>query len=110
VAINGLKATPVAAAIPLKPAELPRAFKTQLTLRGRKATVRANQSGCFDQCEHGPTVVVYPKAVRCGNVKTADVAEIVESHIVGDRPVKRLRLPDSCVNTNSCGHRPPNEK
>jgi len=32
------------------------------------STVRINKSGCLDQCEHGPTVVVYPEAVWYGNV------------------------------------------
>ena len=40
--------------------------------------VRINKSGCLDQCEHGPTVVVYPDAVWYGNVKPEDAAEIVE--------------------------------
>ena len=31
-------------------------------------TVRANKAGCLDQCEHGPTVVVYPEAVWYGHV------------------------------------------
>jgi (2Fe-2S) ferredoxin len=52
--------------------------------------------------------VIYPEAVWFGNVKTAEVAEILESHIVGDRPVERLRLPDSCVNTIVANIAPPN--
>lgn len=90
---------------PAGTAELQRAFKTQLALRGLKDTVRANKSGCLDQCEHGPTVVVYPEGVWYGNVKLSDVPEIVESHIVGDRPVERLRLADGCINTVTCEHR-----
>jgi len=68
--------------------------------------VRANQSGCLDQCEHGPNIVVYPDAVWYGKVTEADVEEIIESHIVGGKPVERLRLPDSCLNTQHCEHRP----
>jgi len=67
--------------------------------------VRINKSGCLDQCEHGPTVVVYPEAVWYGNVKPEDAAAIVEEHLVGGRPVERLRLADECVNTKSCPHR-----
>ena len=29
---------------------------------GLAGKVRINKSGCLDQCEHGPTVVVYPEA------------------------------------------------
>ncbi len=81
------------------------AFKKELEQRGLKGRVRANQSGCLDQCEHGPTVVVYPEAVWYGFVKPEDVAEIVEQHIVGGRPVERLRLPESCLNTAACPHK-----
>jgi (2Fe-2S) ferredoxin len=87
-------------------ASLQLAFKTQLAQSGVKATVRANKAGCLDQCEHGPTVVVYPEAVWYGSVTAADVAEIVESHIVGGRPVERLRIAESCLNTPACEHRP----
>ena len=41
------------------------------------------QSGCLDQCEHGPTVVVYPDAVWYGHVQPEDAAEIVEEHLIG---------------------------
>ena len=90
---------------PAGTAELQRAFKTQLALCGLKDTVRANKAGCLDQCEHGPSVVVYPEGIWYGNVKIIDVAEIVESHIVGERPVERLRLADGCINTGTCEHR-----
>ncbi len=30
-------------------------------------SVRINKSLCLDQCEHGPTIVVYPEAVWYGS-------------------------------------------
>src|SRR5437764_585897 len=54
-------------------AELHKAFKDAIAARGLKATVRANKSGCLDQCEHGPNVVVYPEAVWYGRVMPEDV-------------------------------------
>ena len=36
------------------------AFKKELKEAGCGALVRANHAGCLDQCEHGPTVVIYP--------------------------------------------------
>lgn len=68
--------------------------------------VRINAAGCLDQCEHGVTVVVYPEAVWYGFVTIEDVAEIVESHLVNGRPVERLRLAESCINTATCPHKP----
>ena len=80
-------------------------FKAALARRGLKGRVRANAAGCLDQCEHGPTVVVYPEGVWYGFVTPTDVEEIVESHVVHGQPVERLRLPSSCVNTPSCPHK-----
>lgn len=85
---------------------LQRAFKKALAEHGLNRRVRANKSGCLDQCEHGPTVVVYPDAVWYGFVTEADIPEIIESHIIGGRPVSRLRLAEECVNTASCPHKP----
>lgn len=86
--------------------DLHRAFKKAVAGRGLRARVRANRAGCLDQCEHGPTVVVYPDGVWYGPVSEGDVDEIVESHLVGGQPVERLRLPDSCINTAACPHKP----
>lgn len=58
-------------------------------LRGR---VRVNTAGCLDQCAHGVTIVVYPEAVWYGGVTPADVDELFREHVVGGRPVERLRL------------------
>lgn len=80
-------------------------FKAALARRGMKGRLRANAAGCLDQCEHGPTVVVYPEAVWYGGVTADDVEEIVESHLVNGSPVERLRLPDSCINVPSCPHK-----
>jgi (2Fe-2S) ferredoxin len=87
-------------------AELQKLFKQKLAVLGLKGRVRANKSGCLDQCEHGPNVVVYPEAVWYGGVMPADVEEIISCHIIGGKPVERLRLPDSCLNTPSCEHKP----
>ncbi|HWA93532.1 MAG TPA: ferredoxin [Terracidiphilus sp.] len=83
---------------------------TQLQQQAKTAglagsAIRINKSGCLDQCEHGPTVVVYPEAVWYGNVKPEDAAEIVSEHLVGGRPVERLRLAEACINTKVCPHR-----
>jgi (2Fe-2S) ferredoxin len=67
--------------------------------------VRINKSLCLDQCEHGPTVVVYPEAIWYGHVQPEDAAEIVAEHLIAGRPVERLRLADECINTKACPHR-----
>src|SRR5437868_1464119 len=77
---------------PAGDAALQKLFKEKLKARGLKGTVRANKSGCLDQCEHGPNIVVYPDAVWYGWVTAADVDEIIDAHIVGGKPVERLQI------------------
>ncbi|MEM8804982.1 MAG: (2Fe-2S) ferredoxin domain-containing protein [Cyanobacteria bacterium P01_G01_bin.38] len=50
-------------------------------------------SGCLGQCGSGPTVRVMPDNVWYCRVRPEDVAEIVEQHIQGQQPVKRLLHP-----------------
>jgi (2Fe-2S) ferredoxin len=38
-------------------------------------------------------VLVYPEGVLYSGVGVADVAEIYDTHLVGDTPVARLRAP-----------------
>jgi len=58
---------------------------------GRQMDVRVNKSGCFSQCGHGPMLVVYPDDVWYAGVTESDLDEILASHILGGRPVERLR-------------------
>lgn len=74
--------------------EVRTALKRELTARGIKDMVRANNAGCLDQCEQGVTIVVYPEQVWYGGVTPADVPEIVERHIIGGEYVTRLMLPE----------------
>ncbi|HWF92998.1 MAG TPA: hypothetical protein VN684_11985 [Terriglobales bacterium] len=85
--------------------ELQVLFKQKLAEKGLKGKIRANHSGCLDQCEHGPTVVVYPEAVWYGGVRPSDVDEIVTSHILGGKPVERLMIADDCLNSVFCEHK-----
>ena len=80
------------------------ALKKGILDAGLKGRVRANTSGCLDQCEHGPVVVVYPEAVWYGFVQAEDAGEIVREHLVCGRPVERLRIVDSCLNAANCPH------
>lgn len=81
------------------------AFKKALKTRGLRASMRANRSGCLDQCEHGPCVAVYPEAIWYGSVGLNDVDEIVERHLEGGEIVQRLRISEDCLNNPNCPHR-----
>ena len=67
-------------------------LKRLLHDKGLKGRIRANAAGCLDQCSRGVSVVVYPEQVWYGGVTAADVAEIVDQHLVGGVPVERLRM------------------
>ena len=78
--------------------ELRDAFKKELKQRKLGPLVRANQSGCLDQCELGPTVVIYPQGIWYGGVTTKDVPRIIEETIVGGRVLEDLLIPDDELN------------
>ena len=65
-------------------------LRGEVVKAGRQQQVRINKSGCFSQCGHGPMIVVYPENVWYAGVKQSDLAEIVQSHILGGQPVQRL--------------------
>ncbi len=69
-------------------------LKSELAARGISKLVRANNSGCLDQCEHGVTVVVYPEQVWYGGVTVDDIPELVDRHLVGGEAVERLMIPN----------------
>ena len=69
-------------------------LKKRLYEIGLTGVVRANNSGCLDQCENGVTVVVYPEQVWYGHVTVADVPELIDRHILRGEFVERLMLPD----------------
>ena len=75
-------------------AEVRDRLKAELKTRGLSKLIRANNSGCLDQCEHGVTVLVYPEQVWYGHVTPDDIAEIVDKHLINGEVVDRLLIPD----------------
>lgn len=66
-------------------AEVHRLLKEAVSARGLKSEIRVNKSGCFNQCGHGPMVVIYPDDVWYGQVTPDKVSRIVEEHLAGGR-------------------------
>src|SRR3546814_440973 len=54
--------------------------------------IRVNQAGCLERCELGPAMVIYPDGVWYTYSSRKDIDAILEQHILGGRPVERLRL------------------
>ena len=76
------------------------ALKEELRLCRRSDIVaRVNQAGCLDQCEYGPTVVIYPQGIWYGRVRLEDVPRIVQETILNQRVLEDLRIPDECLNS-----------
>ncbi|MDR3612526.1 MAG: (2Fe-2S) ferredoxin domain-containing protein [Candidatus Obscuribacterales bacterium] len=71
-------------------AEVLDTLRKEIAVRGLKKEIRINKAGCFDACGHGPLVVVYPDSVWYAHVKPEDCVEIIESHLLGNKPVTRL--------------------
>jgi len=81
-------------------------FKAEVKARGLTPDVRANKAGCLDQCELGPTVVIYPQGVWYGGVQPDDVTRIVEETILAGRILEDLVIPDALLNTKGKGPAP----
>jgi (2Fe-2S) ferredoxin len=63
----------------------------ELNLSG-EGQVRINQAGCLDRCEEGPVLVIYPEGTWYTYVDTQDIDDIIDSHLVGGKPVERLKI------------------
>lgn len=74
-------------------------FKEEVKRRGLTPEVRANAAGCLDQCECGPTVVIYPQGIWYGGVTEQDVERILDETVVGGRILEDLWIPDAILNT-----------
>lgn len=67
-------------------------FKQRLKELRLNSPIRANVAGCFNACEHGVTVVVYPEQIWYGGVALNDVEVIIQKHLIKNRPVVRLKI------------------
>lgn len=80
------------------------ALRAQMKRRGLSPLVRANKAGCLEQCEHGPTLVIYPQGIFYGRVTLDDVPRIVDETIINGRVLDDLRISDECLNNPACEH------
>ncbi|MFA7269984.1 MAG: (2Fe-2S) ferredoxin domain-containing protein [Sterolibacterium sp.] len=54
--------------------------------------IRINSAGCFDRCDLGPVLVVYPEGIWYTYIDKDDIDEIIDAHLVGGRIVERLKI------------------
>lgn len=65
-------------------------FKAELNSKGLSEDVQVVQTGCFGFCEKGPIVKIMPDNTFYTQVKSSDVKEIIDEHIIKGRRVNRL--------------------
>lgn len=53
--------------------------------------------GCTGQHATGPTVIIHPDGIWYQHVTANEVAEIIEQHLIGGKPVERLLNPEMRV-------------
>jgi len=84
-------------------------LKAAIQERDLGPLIRVNSAGCLDQCELGPTLVIYPQGIWYGKVQQTDVPRIVDA-IVSGEVIKDLLIADELLNTKGRGRTyPPNE-
>ena len=60
---------------------------------GIRSRVRINRAGCLGRCKSRAVAVVYPEGIWYGGVTAADAEELFREHLLGNRPVERLKIP-----------------
>ena len=66
------------------------ALKAAAKAAGITDRVRVNKSGCLNQCDSGPMMVVYPEAIWYAGVSLEDVDEILERTLMKGEVIDRL--------------------
>jgi (2Fe-2S) ferredoxin len=69
------------------------AFLDEFQKRNLWGAFQVTNTGCLGPCQNGGSVLVYPEGVMYGKVTAADVAAIIEEHLLGEQPVERLQVP-----------------
>jgi (2Fe-2S) ferredoxin len=54
-------------------------LKEMVKKRQLRSKVRVSQSGCMDQCEDGPNIMVFPDNVWLSHVRESDLEAILEA-------------------------------
>lgn len=67
-------------------------FREKIKEKKLPINIRTQTAGCLGICNFGPTIAIYPEGVFYVGVQEADVAEIIEEHLIKNNPVKRLLL------------------
>lgn len=72
--------------------EVYNAFRRLRNEAGIADEVKLTRVRCFGKCQYGPNAVVYPDNIWYCGLNAQDVKNIVESHLLNDRPVEKKML------------------
>ncbi len=78
---------------------LKKAVDAALTERGLAGKVAVVETGCHGFCEQGPIMVLRPRGIFYPRVQPKDVADIIDTSVVGDGIVDRLLYKDPANGT-----------
>ncbi len=53
---------------------------------------RVNRAGCFNRCQEGPLLVIYPEETWYRYIDNEDIDEIIEHHICNGKKIERLLI------------------
>ncbi len=54
--------------------------------------IRVSKSGCLGRCSSGPCIVIYPEGIWYTYSSFADIDEIIQSHLIENKPVDSLLI------------------
>ncbi len=66
--------------------------KERIKSLGLDDRIRINSAGCLGRCGEGPVIVVYPEETWYTYVDIEDVDEIIDSHLIRNEVVSRLKI------------------
>ncbi|HQT25669.1 MAG TPA: (2Fe-2S) ferredoxin domain-containing protein [Burkholderiales bacterium] len=66
--------------------------KERIKALGLNDKIRINSAGCLGRCGEGPVIVVYPEETWYTYVDIEDVDEIIDSHLLKNEAVARLKI------------------
>lgn len=78
-------------------------LKKQLDANGlsniESAPVYRTKANCLRICQNGPIAVVYPSGTWYANLNEQAIDEIITSHLIGGKPVKKYILCENKITT-----------
>ena len=75
-------------------------FEEEIRSIGLENEVSVLKTGCLGLCGHGPNVSIYPDNIIYKGVHEEDVREIVQEHFYKGRPVHRLMINETDMDTS----------